>query len=90
MIDNTIITKDLLKHLAGEALSEDYRAEIPVKSIAGSALKCFGDKGVPKTEIRDTAKQIVASYTNAPNYQYNKNEAILAYGVLNFETYVKQ
>lgn len=89
MIDNTMITKSLLKHLAGEVLSEDYRAEIPVKSIAGSALKCFGDKGVPKIEIRDIAKQILASYTNAPNYQYNKNEAILAYGVSNFETYIK-
>ncbi|MEF2600142.1 MAG: hypothetical protein U0M80_02510 [Fusobacterium mortiferum] len=90
MIQQVNITKNLLKHLAGEMLSDDYKASLPVKSIAGSALKCFGHKGLPSEYIRDTAQQVYASYSNAPNYQYNKNEAILAQGILEFERYVNQ
>ena len=81
---NVPMNRNMLKHLAGEMLSNDYKASLPIKSIAGSALKCFGDKGIPSEYILDTAQQVCASYNNAPNYQYTKNEAILAKGMLVF------
>lgn len=86
-LDN--LTGDLLKHLAGEMLSDDYKASAPVKSVAGSVLKCFGDRGTPGQNIKDIAQYIFASYNNAPDYQYNVREAALAKGVLEFDYYIK-
>lgn len=89
MLQLNNLSRDLLKHLAGEMLSNDYKASVPVKSVAGSVLKCFGDRGTPGQNIKDTARYIFASYNNAPNYQYNIREAALAKGILEFDYYIK-
>ncbi len=48
-----------MARLAGIILEKEYRATNDlVKSLAGSALKCFGDRGIPSVEIIEKAIMI--------------------------------
>lgn len=65
---------------AGTILEKEYHATNDLaKSLAASALKCFGDRGIPSAEIIEIAIMIKTAGTKV----YFKNEVILAEAVLN-------
>lgn len=69
-----------MARLAGIILEKEYRATNDlVKSLAGSALKCFGDKGIPSAEIIEKAIMIKTAGIKS----YFENEVKLAEAVLN-------
>lgn len=69
-----------MARLAGIILEKEYRATNDlVKSLAGSALKCFGDKGIPSAEIIEKAIMIKTAGIKF----YFGNEVKLAEAVLN-------
>jgi len=68
-----------IANLAGYILEPDYKSTNSlVKSIAGSALKCCGHKGVPHAEIIEKATMI--SYAGSKIYK--KMEVKLANEIL--------
>lgn len=72
-------TKNMAR-LAGIILEKEYRATNDlVKSLAGSALKCFGDRGIPSAEIIEKAIMIKTAGIKG----YFENEVKLAEAVLN-------
>ena len=71
-------TKEIA-NLAGYILEPDYKSTNSlVKSVAGSALKCCGHKGVPHAEIIEKATMI--SYAGLKIYK--KMEVKLANEIL--------
>ena len=71
-------TKEIA-NLAGHILEPDYKSTNSlVKSVAGSALKCCGHKGVPHAEIIEKATMI--SYAGSKIYK--KMEVKLANEIL--------
>ncbi len=71
-------TKEIA-NLAGYILEPDYKSTNSlVKSIAGSALKCCGHKGVPHAEVIEKATMI--SYAGSKIYK--KMEVKLANEIL--------
>lgn len=69
-----------MARLAGIILEKEYRATNDlVKSLAGSALKCFGDRGIPSVEIIEKAIMIKTAGIKS----YFENEVKLAEAVLN-------
>jgi hypothetical protein len=71
-------TKEIA-NLAGHILEPEYKSTNSlVKSIAGSALKCCGHKGVPHAEIIEKATMI--SYAGSKIYK--KMEVKLANEIL--------
>ena len=71
-------TKEIA-NLAGYILEPDYKSTNSlVKSVAGSALKCCGHKGVPNAEIIEKATMI--SYAGSKIYK--KMEVQLANEIL--------
>ena len=69
-----------MARLAGIILEKEYRATNDlVKSLAGSALKCFGDIGIPSVEIIEKAIMIKTAGIKS----YFENEVKLAEAVLN-------
>lgn len=76
----TIEETKKMARLAGIILEKEYRATNDlVKSLAGSALKCFGDRGIPSAEIIEKAIMIKTAGIKF----YFKNEVKLAEAVLN-------
>lgn len=68
-----------IANLAGYILEPDYKSTNSlVKSVAGSALKCCGHKGVPHAEIIEKATMI--SYAGLKIYK--KMEVKLANEIL--------
>ena len=68
MLAITIDEAKKIARIAGTILEKEYRATNDLaKSLAASALKCFGDRGIPSAGTKD----------------YFKNEVILAEAVLN-------
>lgn len=68
-----------IANLAGYILEPDYKSTNSlVKSIAGSALKCCGHKGVPHAEVIEKATMI--SYAGSKIYK--KMEVKLANEIL--------
>ena len=68
-----------IANLAGYILDSDYKSTNSlVKSVAGSALKCCGHKGVPHAEIIEKATMI--SYAGSKIYK--KMEVKLANEIL--------
>ena len=65
-----------IARIAGTILEKEYRA---TNALAASALKCFGDRGIPSAEIIEIAIMIKTAGTKV----YFKNEVILAEAVLN-------
>ena len=71
-------TKEIA-NLAGHILEPEYKSTNSlVKSIAGSALKCCGHKGVPHDEVIEKATMI--SYAGSKIYK--KMEVKLANEIL--------
>jgi len=71
-------TKEIA-NLAGHILEPEYKSTNSlVKSIAGSALKCCGHKGVPHAEIIEKATMISCADTKI----YKKMEVKLANEIL--------
>ena len=71
-------TKEIT-NLAGHILEPDYKSTNSLaKSVAGSALKCCGHKGVPHAEIIEKATMI--SYAGSKIYK--KMEVKLANEIL--------
>ena len=71
-------TKEIA-NLAGHILEPEYKSTNSlVKSIAGSALKCCGHKGVPHAEVIEKATMI--SYAGSKIYK--KMEGKLANEIL--------
>ena len=69
-----------MARLAGIILEKEYRATNDlVKSLAGSALKCFGDRRIPSVEIIEKAIMIKTAGIKS----YFENEVKLAEAVLN-------
>ena len=69
-----------MARLAGIILEKEYHATNDlVKSLAGSALKCFGDRGIPSVEIIEKAIMIKTAGIKS----YFENEVKLAEAVLN-------
>lgn len=57
-------TKEIA-NLAGHILEPDYKSTNSlVKSVAGSALKCCGHKGVPHAEIIEKATKMEVKLAN--------------------------
>lgn len=76
----TIEETKKMARLAGIILEKEYRATNDlVKSLAGSALKCFGDRGIPSPEIIEKAIMIKTAGIKF----YFENEVKLAEAVLN-------
>ena len=76
----TIEETKKMARLAGIILEKEYRATNDlVKSLAGSALKCFGDRGIPSAEIIEKAIMIKTAGIKS----YFENEVKLAEAVLN-------
>ena len=76
----TIEETKKMARLAGIILKKEYRATNDlVKSLAGSALKCFGDRGIPSAEIIEKAIMIKTAGIKS----YFENEVKLAEAVLN-------
>ena len=68
-----------IANLAGYILDSDYKStDSLVKSVAGSALKCCGHKGVPHAEIIEKATMISCADTKG----YKKMEVTLANEIL--------
>ena len=68
-----------IANLAGYILEPDYKSTNSlVKSVAGSALKCCGHKGVPHAEIIEKATMISCADTKI----YKKMEVKLANEIL--------
>ena len=68
-----------IANLAGYILEPDYKSTNSlVKSVAGSALKCCGHKGVPHAEVIEKATMI--SYAGSKIYK--KMEVKLANEIL--------
>ena len=71
-------TKEIA-NLAGYILEPDYKSTNSlVKSVASSALKCCGHKGVPHAEIIEKATMISSANTKV----YKKIEVKLANEIL--------
>ena len=72
---------------AGEILEKDYPANELVKSVAGSALKCLGDKGTPSKEVKEKALKILTANRRTKTL-YNTKELSVAEYVLNHKVKV--
>ena len=66
---NKVFDKPIvIESIAGEVLEKSFTADDKSKSIAGSLLKCAGDKGIPSFEIIDKAKQVTANANSKKLY----------------------
>ena len=75
-------TRENITSLAGWMLDKDYKPTNQlVKSVAGSSLKCFGDKGYPSLETLEKATMI----KTAGSKVYKKDEVKLGKALLSYD-----